>query len=134
MSEKDIEIVVNRFRDARALARIAPFLCDILYAVPVLLYGVCSEAVASALDFIFYVGPLTVVLNLAFSHVFRLCGWHKAACVLPLPIQVVSLVDLLFYDFSGAGDRAMNVCCIALGVVYLVAAYKVFFCNPKIER
>lgn len=134
MSEKDFEVIVVRFRNARAIARIAPFLCDILYGIPILLYGFCSEAVASALDFVFYVGPVTVALNLAFSGVFKLCGWHKVACVLPLPIQAVSLIDLLFYDFSAAGDKAMNVCCIVLGMVYLVAAYKVFFCKPQIEQ
>ena len=134
MSEKDFEIIVSRFRNARALARIAPFVCDILYGIPILLYGFCSEAMASALDFVFYVGPVTVLLNLAFSRVFRLCNWHKIACVLPLPVQTVSLVDLLVYDFSAAMDRAMNACCIVLGLLYLIAAYKVFFCKQQTEQ
>ncbi len=129
MSKKNHEAVISRFRNARALARVAPFLCDVLYAIPILLYGVCPESLASALDFIFYVGPVTMLLNLAFSRVFGLCGWHKIACILPLPIQTISLIDLLAYDFTAFADKAMNICYIVLGLLYLMAAYKVFFCG-----
>ena len=77
-------------------------------------------------DTLLYVSPLLIVTHLLYSRILRLCIWHRTACLLPLILMAVSLVDY-FINFGTYSAIIINIVFFLMFGLLLVAAYNVFY-------
>lgn len=91
------------------------------------LYLFCSEPIARLCDSLFYVSPVTVAMFLVLSKILRLCIWHRAACIVPIVPQMVSLADYYIVELPISLTAIINILIATLLTILLFSAYKVFF-------
>ena len=129
----NIQAVVSILRRTTRIVKIAPFVLVTMYMVAMIGYMLFSDRVAIALDTLFYVSPLVVILLWLLSRSLKMCNWHRFECVLPLVPQVPIFFDdhINQFDYAGA---AVNICVIGLLFLFsLVNAYFVFI-KPRNEE
>lgn len=122
----NIESIVSILRKSTRITKIAPFVFVAAYMIAMIGYMIFSESVAVALDTLFYVSPMVVILLWLLSRAFRLCNWHRLECVLPLVPQIPIFFDdyICQFDYAGA---FVNISVIGiLFFLSLVNAYFVF--------
>ena len=122
----NIEALISILRESTRIAKIAPFAFVFAYMLAMIGYMLFSENVAVALDTLFYVSPMTVVLLWLLSRAFKLCNWHRFECILPLVPQIPIFFDDYINQFDYAG-AFVNISVIGLlFLLSLVNAYFVF--------
>ncbi len=122
--------LIETLRSITLAVQVIPFVYTGLYIIVLCTYAFAPERVLEALDTLFYVSPTVVVAFLLESRILKLCHWHRAACALPLLPQVSVFVDSYIYELAERGVYALYLVIIAMSVLLLVAAYKVFL-SPK---
>lgn len=111
--------------------QIAPFVYAGIYILCMFAYLFVSEEICCVLDTLFYTSPLMLVIFLIQSKILKLCRWHKTACILPIIPQISVLIDSYITDMSEA-YATMSICLpVAMMLILLVAAYKVFIANGQ---
>lgn len=123
--------VVAVLRRATRAAQIAPFVYLLLYAAYLLAGMFASEEVLGAADALFNVAPITTGGMLAVSRLFKLCRWHRIACLLPVSSQVEGCVDTFLVTLTQQEIIVINAAIAAAAVVFLVAAFKHFFRDAR---
>ena len=122
----NIEAVISILKRSTKITKIAPFALVATYMFAMVGYMVFSESVAVALDTLFYVSPMVVILLWLLSRAFKLCNWHRFECVLPLVPQIPIFFDDYISQFDYAG-AFVNISVIGLlFLLSLVNAYFVF--------
>lgn len=122
----DIKFLISTLRRATTAVQILPFVYTALYIIVLALYTTCGQQTQIALDSLFYVSPICILAFLILSRIFKLCRWHKTACVLPILPQAISLIDYYIYSFSAVSAYVFNGSIILMSILLLIAAYNVF--------
>lgn len=123
----DLKRLVDTLRRVTTAAQVLPFIYSAISIVLLAVYNIVPESVQMLLDTLFYVSPVTVVAFLVFSKLLHLCKWHKTACVLPLVPQAISLIDYYLITLTVPEVWIVNMTIVAMTILPLIAAYKVFF-------
>ena len=109
--------------------QLVPFIYAVIYLLALSMYFVGSESLSKWMDTLFYMPPIMICFLLVLSKMFRLCKWHRRACLIPLIPQVIGLFDYYVIELS-VSEAVLNVAVIILSVLlFLLSAYKVFFAN-----
>lgn len=124
-----VKALIGTLRKITQVVQLAPFIYTGLYILVLISYLFAQDNVLNVLDLIFYVSPVVTLIFLLESRVLKLCAWHRAACVLPVIPQIVSLVDSVFIEFTVYEAAIFNGMLLLMSVLLLIAAYKVFFCK-----
>ncbi len=122
--------MIDRLRSAVLTVQIIPFAYSALYIVSLIIYDKFGENTQEVIDSLFYVSPIVIASFLVLSRALHLCRWHKMACSIPLIPQIVSFVDYYIISFEEVYVHVFNGTIIAMLVLLLIAAYKVFL-SPK---
>ena len=129
----NIAAVVSILRKTTRIVKVAPFVLVTMYMFAMVGYMLFSDVVAVALDTLFYVSPLVIILLWMLSRALKMCNWHRLECVLPLVPQVPIFFDDYINQFDYAG-AAVNICVIGLlFLLSLINAYFVFI-KPRNEE
>lgn len=125
-THSNLEDLIKKLRYITAAVQIIPFIYSAIYVVCMVLYLFCSEDVVKLCDAMFYVSPVTVGVLLVLSKLLRMCIWHRAACMIPILPQTVSLVDYYIVRFPGSAAMAVIITAIVSVSILLFSAYKTF--------
>ena len=118
--------VLNIVRRATRTVQIAPFAYLVFY-IAYLVFGVfLPDNCLTIFDSIMTIHPLTTAGLLCGSRLFKLCGWHKTACLIPMSSQVENYIDSFVLTFTQNEIILINVSLGILSVVFLVLAIKHF--------
>ena len=129
----NIQAVVSILRSTTRIVKIAPFVLVTMYVFAMVGYMLFSDIVALALDTLFYVSPLVVILLWMLSRSLKMCNWHRLEVVLPLVPQIPVFFDDYINQFDYAG-AAINISVIGLlFLLSLINAYFVFI-KPRNEE
>lgn len=122
--------VIHKYRKARAVIKLTPFIFVFFYLISFIIYPFATDAIIEIMDISFYTSPLQVLFLLILSNIFNLCKWHKTACILPLTSIFAICIDRYAYSLIEI-ESMLNV--ITLIIVFsttLISAYFVFL-HPK---
>lgn len=114
--------------------QLAPFAYLVFYIAYMLFGYFASEEALCVADSLLTISPATTGMMLVGSRLFKLCRWHKAACLLPMSSQVEGYVDSFIITFTQEEIICINISIGIIALVFLVLAYRHFFLQWKIER
>ena len=127
---KDILALVRILRKVTTIVKIYPFVYAVLYALCMIGYLVCDDAVSVMLDQLFYTSPIVVSCNILLSYSLKLCKWHRLQCLLPMFPLIPLFVDYLILPVSKLAFTINALTIMLLFILSLVNAYFVFI-KPK---
>lgn len=114
-------------RKATRIVQLAPFAYLCFYAVYLLAGAFVEDNLLGLADSLMMMSPVTTIGFLVASKLFKLCSWHKIACLLPSASQVEGYVDSFVFQFTQQEIAFINASLGILALVYLAAAIKHFF-------
>lgn len=123
---KDILALVRILRKVTKIVKIYPFVYAVLYALCMIGYLVCDDAVSVMLDQLFYTSPIVVSCNILLSYSLKLCKWHRLQCLLPMFPLIPLFVDYLIFPVSKLAFTINALTIIAILMLSLINAYFVF--------
>ena len=126
-----VSSVIRILRKATRIVRLAPFAYLAFYAAYMLLGCFVSEETLCIADNLLTISPATTGMLLAGSRLFRLCRWHKAACLLPMSSQVEGYIDSFVVTFTQEEIIIINSLIGLTSLIFLVLAYRHFFAHGK---
>ena len=126
----NLEGLIKKLRSVTIAVQVMPFIYTAIYIVCMVLYFFADESNLVVLDTMFYVSPSVSAEFLVLSKILRLCRWHKLTCALPIFPQVLVLLDHTAVYFSLIAARLAIITTMAMAVLLLYAAYRVFL-KPK---
>ena len=130
IGQADILRVVKILRNATKVVKLMPFIYAIVYILCMVGYLLFSDEVATLLDKLFYVSPVSIIFSLCLSRTLKMCVWHKIECILPLLPTLLVFVDEFIMQFTVL-YAYINVILISfLCIASLINAYFVFI-KPK---
>ena len=130
IGQADILRIVKILRNATKVVKLMPFIYAIVYILCMVGYLLFSDEVASLLDKLFYVSPVSIIFSLCLSRTLKMCVWHKIECILPLLPTLLVFVDEFIMQFTVL-YAYINVILISfLCIASLINAYFVFI-KPK---
>ena len=121
-----VSAVVSVLRKATRIVQIAPFAYLCFYVVYMLFGYFASEELLCLADDLFAVLPMTIVGMLILSHLFKLCVWHKVACVIPALSQIEAFVDRYIITLTQTEVLVINTSIGLSSLVFLCFAIKHF--------
>ena len=127
--------IVSILRKATRVVQLVPF----FYLVAFLLYLVSDfvfgESIVGFLDMIMATSPSVIVFFLVLSGLFRLCVFHKIACLLPGVSQLESFIDTYFITFTQTELHIIHIVLCLIVLLYLKDTYTHFFYGgEKVHR
>lgn len=114
-------------RKATRIVQLAPFAYLCFYAVYLLAGPFAGDNMLGLADSLMMVSPVTTIGFLVASKLFKLCPWHKIACLLPSASQVEGYIDSFVITLTQEEIFFINTAIGILALVYLAAAVKHFF-------
>jgi hypothetical protein len=121
-----VKTVVKILRKATRLVQIVPFAYLCVYVIYMLFGYFMSEQILCLVDSIFTVTPITTGGLLIGSHLFKLCGWHKTACLIPVSSHIEGCVDSYIITFTQNEVLTINVTIGLFSLAFVVLAFKHF--------
>lgn len=122
-----VSSVIRILRKATRLVQIAPFAYLLFYAAYLLLGAFASEEILCFADSLFTLSPVATGGMLVASRLFKLCRWHKCACLLPCSSQVEGYIDSFVFTFTQEEILAINIIIGVATLAFLALAYRHFF-------
>ena len=126
-----VSSIVRILRKATRIVQLAPFAYLVFYVAYMLFGYFASEEALCVADSMLTISPATTGMMLAGSRLFKLCRWHKAACLLPMTSQVEGYVDSFIITFTQEEIICINISIGIIALVFLVFAYRHSFANGK---
>lgn len=121
-----VSSLVRFLRRITRIVQLAPFAYLFFYAAYMLLGSFLSEETLCFADSILFVSPATTGGMLVASRIFKLCRWHRAACLLPMSSQVEGYIDSFVFTFSQEEIILINLLIGLSAVIYLFVAIRHF--------
>lgn len=119
--------LVTVLRRSTRLVQMFPFVYLVVYAVYIIL-NICSfEPFVGWIDSVLLVSPVTTSILLVASNLFRLCKWHKVACLIPTSSNIESFIDSYVLQFTQYELIAIYVVLLIAVLSFLILAHKHFF-------
>ena len=126
IGQADILRIVKILRNATKVVKLMPFIYAIVYIFCMVGYLLFSDEVATLLDKLFYVSPISIIFSLCLSRTLKMCVWHRIECILPLLPTFLVFVDEFIMQFTVL-YAYINVILISfLCIASLINAYFVF--------
>ena len=98
--QADILRIVKILRNATKVVKLMPFIYAIVYILCMVGYLLFSDEVATLLDKVFYVSPISILFSLYLSRTLKMCIWHRIECILPLLPTLLVFVDEFIMQFE----------------------------------
>ena len=121
-----VSSVIRILRRTTRIVQLAPFAYLVFYAVYLLAGSFISEEMLCLTDSVMTVSPITTIGMLVASRMYKLCRWHKAACLLPTTSQVEGYIDSFVFTFTQEEIIIINVSLGIAALFFLAAAIKHF--------
>ena len=121
-----VQHIVDKLRQITTLVQLAPFVLTFIYFIVFGLYFILPDILLNVIDTLFYTSPIVALLLLAQSKILCLCKWHRTACLLPIVPHAFSAADYTLIVFSNDFARIVIASTIAMAILLLIAAYKIF--------
>lgn len=128
-----VSSVIRILRKATRIVQLAPFAYLCVYAAYLLLGYFASEEALCLADSVLTVSPITTVGMLAASRIFKLCRWHRIACLLPTSSQVEGYIDCYLFTFTQEEILAINIMLGLVALTFLILAIR-HFSNARKEN
>jgi len=127
----NLEGLVRKLRSVTLAVQLLPFVYGFLFVLAMVAYLVLPEWISVICDHLFYVSLVVIIYNLILSRTLKLCAWHRAACLVPLLPELVSVADQTIIDLSEQAAVINIWTIITMTFILLISAYKVFFSNGR---
>lgn len=121
-----VSSVIRILRKATRIVQLAPFAYLVFYVAYMLLGYFASEEALCVADSLLTISPATTGFMLIGSRLFRLCRWHKTACLLPMTSQVEGYVDSLIITFTQEEIIFINTAIGIISLLFLILAVRHF--------
>ena len=121
-----VKSVFSILRRATRLVQLAPFAYLCFYAAYLLTESFIGEQYVLAADYILAASPLATVGMLVASRLFKLCTWHKVACLLPTSSQVEGFIDNFVFQFTQQEVSLINALLAAAALFFFASAIRHF--------
>lgn len=128
--QADILKIVGILRNTTKVVKLMPFIYAIVYICSMLGYLFFSDEVATILDLLLYISPITILFSLYLSKALKMCIWHRLECVLPLLPTLLVFMDEFLKQFKTVYAYTNVILITILFCASLVNAYFVFI-KPK---
>lgn len=129
-----VSSVVRILRKATRLVQLAPFAYLVFYVVYLLTCSFMPEGLLCAADAVMLVSPATGGGMLVASRLFKLCRWHKAACLIPFASQLEGCIDSYVVTFTQSEIVIINTAIGLAALTFLALAFRHFFTHGKPSR
>ena len=126
-----VSSVIRILRKVTRIVQLAPFAYLVFYVVYMLTCNFMPENVLCVADAVLFVSPATGGGMLVASRLFKLCRWHKAACLIPFSSQLEGCIDSFVITFTQQEITLINSAIGLAALAFLVLAYRHFFANGK---
>jgi hypothetical protein len=127
-----IRRVVCILKDATIFVKLLPFINAALLLLCHVCYYVCdSDNTLSLIDTFCYVSPIYCLSLLILSKLLRFCIWHKIQCFLPVLPVIIQFADDYVYTAGEFSAYVDYLCVIAIIVLSMFNAIKIFLCNQQ---
>ena len=126
-----VSSVIRILRKATRIVQLAPFAYLAFYAVYLLTCSFVPDEWLCAADALLFISPVTGGGMLVASRLFKLCRWHKAACLIPFSSQLEGCIDSFVITFTQQEIILINTAIGLAALLFLVLAYKHVFANGK---
>jgi len=113
-------------RKATRIVQLAPFAYLVFYVAYMLFGWAVSEEALCIADSLMTVSPVTAGGLLIGSRLFRLCRWHRIACLLPFSSQVEGYIDSYIITFTQGEILLINTTIGIASLVFIILAVKHF--------
>lgn len=121
-----VSSIVRILRKATRIVQLAPFAYLAFYVAYMLLGYFASEEALCVADSLLTISPATTGMILVGSRLFKLCRWHKTACLLPMSSQVEGYVDSFIITFTQEEIIFINTAIGLAALTFLILAIKHF--------
>lgn len=121
-----VKAVFSILRKATRIVQLAPFAYLVFYAAYLLSSAFVDDTALGFADTMFLVSPITTIGLLVASRLFKLCTWHKVACLLPTSSQVEGFIDNFVFQFTQQEVSLINALLAAVALFFLAAAIRHF--------
>lgn len=122
-----VSSLVSVLRKSTRIVQMIPFAYLVVYAAYILM-NICSfESLVGWIDSVFLVSPIAIGFMLVASNLFKLCKWHKVACLIPTSSNVESFVDSHIIQFTQYEVIAIYVVLLVAVLAFLFLAHRHFF-------
>lgn len=121
-----VSSIVRILRKATRIVQLAPF-AYLLFYVAYMLFGYfASEEALCVADSLLTISPATTGMMLVGSRLFKLCRWHKAACLIPSTSQIEGYIDSFVFPFTQEEIILINTAIGLAALAFFVLAIKHF--------
>lgn len=121
-----VSSVIRILRKATRIVQLAPFAYLVFYVAYMLFGYFASEEALCVADSLLTISPATTGMMLVGSRLFKLCGWHKTACLIPMTSQVEGYVDSFIITFTQEEIIFINTAIGLTALIFLFLAIKHF--------
>ena len=118
--------LVRLLRRVTRIVQLVPFVYLFFYSAYMLLGSFLSEEVLCLADSVLFVSPVTTGGLLVASRIFKLCRWHRAACLLPMSSQVEGYIDSFVFTFTQEEIIIVNLLIGLSAIIFLFVAIRHF--------
>lgn len=126
-----VSSVIKITRKATRIVQLAPFAYLVFFVAYLILGAFAPDDVLCTLDKVALTSPLATGGLLVASRLFKLCRWHKIACLLPTSSQIEGFVDSYLFTFTQEEIICINISLGIIALCFLVFAYRHFFNNAR---
>lgn len=126
-----VNAVVRILRKATRILQLAPFAYLVFFALYMLCCSFVSEEAVGLADSLLSVSPATTAGLLVGSRLFKLCRWHKIACLFPVTGQVETYIDSYIITFTQNEIILINVAIGILALAFFIMAVRHFWYGSK---
>ena len=123
--------VIALLRRATRIVQIAPFVYLALYVIYMFGTVFIPDNVLNLADCVMFSSPMVTGGLLTLSKLFKLCKWHKIACLFPSTSQVEGFVDNFVVTFTQNEIILINSLIGLAAILFALAAYRHFFANGR---
>lgn len=121
-----VSSVIRILRKATRIVQLAPFAYLVFYVSYMLFGYFASEEALCVADSLLTISPATTGMMLVGSRLFRLCRWHKTACLLPMTSQVEGYVDSFIITFTQEEIIFINTAIGIISLLFLILSVRHF--------
>lgn len=115
--------LVTATRKATRIVQLFPFVYLVASALYLIFGSLVGDKLLSIIDSVLYQPSVAPVVLIVLSRVFKLCRWHKVACILPSSTRLETIVDTYLFQFTETEIVLIN---IILGIIFLAFIYSAF--------
>lgn len=124
VSKEQILSAIKILRDVTIFMKVTPFVYAGLFLICMVCYMLFDDEIATLLDMLFYVSPITCFLFIRISFILKFCNWYRLQSTLPiLPIFVV-FVDNFVYEF---GDTSAYINYAVTAIIFILSLINTYF-------